>query len=178
MTQMLSSKGKFCSKRVLIKGKFNDLIETLRGLTIRSKARVVKRTADSKAADTAWLEAEGQYAIDTKNELIAAENVADALKHTLQATTDMGQEQTRLDAMKISKEKSITEIEEEEAIIREILGYITTLENSKIEEGTVVEEKASPAVLASRIDAKLSVLTARGSPNAARLASLFRCAVH
>lgn len=96
-------------------------------------AKVALRQSQADSAKSAWLDAEGQYAVDKaafdNDEL----TVASDLKKTLLLQDLVQNSQARLAKVKANNTEELSEIDEEEAIIRELLGYISDLTKSTVD---------------------------------------------
>jgi hypothetical protein len=130
---MLSAKGRVCKNKVYILDKLQTLRNRLQGYIDQGAQKVQKREADEAAAKLAWLDAESQYVISKKKAEDADATVAQDLKRVESLTSLLGLNKARLAKVRASVTEQLSEIDEEEAIIRELLGYIGDLHSSTVD---------------------------------------------
>jgi hypothetical protein len=130
LTSMLSAKGRVCSNKVYILDKMTTLRNKLQGYIEQGVQKVQKRTTDADAAKSAWLDAEGAYLIAKKKAESLDAQVVEDLKKVQSLTELLALNGRRLAKVRASVTEQLSEIDEEEAIIRELLGYIGDLTSS------------------------------------------------
>jgi hypothetical protein len=130
---MLSAKGRVCGNKVVILEKMQTLRNRLQGYIEQGGQKVQKRTADEAAAKSAWLDAEAQYLIQKKAAEDADAAVAQDLKKVESLSSLLELNKARLAKVRAKVTEELSEIDEEEAIIRELLGYIGDLHTSTVD---------------------------------------------
>jgi hypothetical protein len=133
LTTMLSAKGRVCGNKVFILNKMQTLRDRLQGYIDQGVQKVQKREADEAAAKSAWLDAESQYILSKQEAEKADATVADDLKKVASLTGLLELNKARLAKVRASVTEQLSEIDEEEAIIRELLGYISDLHSSTVD---------------------------------------------
>ena len=130
---MLSAKGRVCTNKVLILNKMQTLRDRLKGYINEGEQKVQKRQADADAAKSAWLDSEAEYLILKKK----AEELDALVAADLQTVTSLSSlldlNKARLAKVRASVTEQLAEIDDEEAIIRELLGYIGDLTSSTVD---------------------------------------------
>ncbi len=129
---MLSAKGRVCTNKAYILDKMATLRSKLQGYTEQGAQKVQKRVANADAAKLAWLDAEGAYLIAKKKAESLDAQVAEDLKKVTSLTELLELNTKRLAKVRASVTEQLAEIDEEEAIIRELLGYIGDLTSSTV----------------------------------------------
>jgi hypothetical protein len=130
---MLSAKGRVCKNKVYILDKMQTLRNRLQGYIDDGAQKVQKREAGESAAKSAWLDAEGQYLVSKKQAEDADATVAQDLKSVESLSSLLALNKARLAKVRASTTEQLSEIDEEEAIIRELLGYISDLHSSTVD---------------------------------------------
>jgi hypothetical protein len=130
---MLSAKGRVCGNKVYILDKMQTLRNRLQGYIDAGAQKVQKREVDASAAKSAWLDAESQYLLSKKQAEDADATVAQDLKTVESLTGLLALNKARLAKVRASTTEQLSEIDEEEAIIRELLGYIGDLHSSTVD---------------------------------------------
>jgi hypothetical protein len=130
---MLSAKGRVCTNKVLILNKMQTLRDRLQGYITEGQQKVQKRQADADAAKSAWLDSEAEYLmLKKKAEELDALVTAD-LKTVTSLASLLDLNKARLAKVRASVTEQLAEIDEEEAIIRELLGYLGDLTSSTVD---------------------------------------------
>ena len=119
---MLSAKGRVCNNKVYILDKLQTLRNRLQGYIDQGAQKVQKREADSATAKSAWLDAEGQFQLSKKEAEDADANVEKDIKKVSTLSSLLELNKVRLAKLRASVTEQLSEIDEEEAIIRELLG--------------------------------------------------------
>ena len=127
---MLSAKGRVCNNKVVIVDKMTALRTKLQGYIEQGLQKVQKREAGADAAKQAWLDAEGAYLIAKKKAETLDLQVAEDLKKVASLTELLDLHKKRLAKVRASVTEQLSEIDEEEAIIKELMGYISDLSAS------------------------------------------------
>ena len=130
---MLSAKGRVCKNKVFILDKMQTLRNRLQGYIDQGVLKVQKRESDEAAAKSAWLDAESQYLLSKKKAEDADATVAQDLKKVESLSSLLDLNKARLAKVRASVTEQLSEIDEEEAIIRELLGYIGDLHSSTVD---------------------------------------------
>ena len=130
---MLSAKGRVCKNKVFILDKMQTLRNRLQGYIDQGQLKVQKREADESAAKSAWLDAEAEYILQKKKAEDADAAVAQDLKKVESLTSLLALNKARLAKVRASVTEQLSEIDEEEAIIRELIGYIGDLHSSTVD---------------------------------------------
>jgi hypothetical protein len=130
---MLSAKGRVCGNKVFIMEKLQTLRDRLMGFIEEGARKVKKREDDEAAAKQAWLDAEAQYLVKKKEAEAADAIVAEDLKKVTALSSLLDLNKARLAKLRASVTEQLSEIDEEEAIIRELLGYISDLHSSTVD---------------------------------------------
>ena len=130
---MLSAKGRVCRNKVYILDKMQTLRNRLQGYIEQGVQKVQKREADESAAKSAWLDEEAQYLLQKKKAEDADATLAQDLKKVEALTSLLELNKARLAKVRASVTEQLSEIDEEEAIIRELLGYIGDLHSSTVD---------------------------------------------
>ncbi len=130
---MLSAKGRVCNNKVYILDKMTALRTKLQGYIEQGLQKVQKREDDANAAKQAWLDAEGAYLIAKKKAETLDVQVAEDLKKVTSLTELLDLHKKRLAKVRASVTAQLSEIDEEEAIIKELLGYIGDLTSSTVD---------------------------------------------
>ena len=130
---MLSAKGRVCNNKVGILDKMTALRKRLQGYIQQGEQKVQKREADADAAKQAWLDAEGAYLVDKKKAESLDAQVVEDLKKVTSLMELLELNKKRLAKVRASVTEQLSEIDEEEAIIRELLGYIGDLTSSTVD---------------------------------------------
>jgi hypothetical protein len=133
LTTMLSAKGRVCNNKVFILDKMQALRDRLQGYIDQGLLKVQKRSSDADAAKSAWLDAEGEYLMLKKKAEELDALVAEDLKKVTSLTSLLELNKARLAKVCASVTEQLGEIDEEEAIIRELLGYIGDLTSSTVD---------------------------------------------
>jgi hypothetical protein len=129
---MLSAKGRVCNNKVVIVDKMTALRNKLQGYIDQGLQKVQKRETDANAAKQAWLDAEGAYLIAKKKAETLDLQVAEDLKKVASLTELLDLHKKRLAKVRASVTEQLSEIDEEEAIIKELLGYVGDLTSSTV----------------------------------------------
>jgi hypothetical protein len=130
---MLSAKGRVCNNKVVILDKLQTLRNRLQGYIDEGAQKVQKRETDASNAKSAWLDAEGQYLLAKKTAEDADATVANDLKKVSSLSSLLELNKARLSKLRASTTEQLSEIDDEEAIIRELLGYISDLHSSTVD---------------------------------------------
>ena len=130
---MLSAKGRVCNNKVYILDKLQTLRNRLQGYIDQGAQKVQKREADSATAKSAWLDAEGQFQLSKKEAEDADATVEKDIKEVSTLSSLLELNKVRLAKLRASVTEQLSEIDEEEAIIRELLGYISDLHSSTVD---------------------------------------------
>jgi flagellar biosynthesis chaperone FliJ len=130
---MLSAKGRVCGNKVYILNKMQTLRDRLKGYIDQGSQKVQKREADEAAAKSAWLDAESEYILTKKKAEDSDAIVAEDLKKVASLATLLDLNKARLSKVRASVTEQLSEIDEEEAIIKELLGYISDLHSSTVD---------------------------------------------
>jgi hypothetical protein len=133
LTSMLSAKGRVCNNKVVILDKMTTLRNKLKGYIDEGEKKVKKRETDTDAAKQAWLDEEGAYLIAKSKAESLDKQVAEDLKKVTSLTELLDLNKKRLAKVRASVTEQLSEIDEEEAIIRELLGYIGDLTKSTVD---------------------------------------------
>ncbi len=133
LTTMLSAKGRVCGNKVYILDELQTLRNRLLGYIDQGMQKVQKREADANAAKSAWLDAEAQYLVQKQKAEEYDATVAQDLKKVQSLMSLLDLNKARLSKMRASVTEQLSEIDEEEAIIRELLGYISDLHSSTVD---------------------------------------------
>jgi hypothetical protein len=133
LTSMLSAKGRVCNNKVVILDKMTTLRNKLKGYIDEGDKKVKKRETDASTAKQAWLDAEGAYLIAKSKAESLDKQVAEDLKKVTSLTELLDLNKKRLAKVRASVTEQLSEIDEEEAIIRELLGYIGDLTTSTVD---------------------------------------------
>lgn len=133
LTSMLSAKGRVCNNKAFILDKMLALRNKLQGYTEQGAQKVVKRGTDADAAKTAWLDSEGAYLIAKKKAESLDAQVTEDLKKVTSLTELLELNRKRLAKVRASVTEQLAEVDEEEAIVRELLGYIGDLTSSTVD---------------------------------------------
>jgi hypothetical protein len=126
---MLSANGKVCGNKAYILQQMQQLKDKLIGFQTNARNRLSLRIQQESYAKQAWLDEEGKYAIqkaavnsDTANVEMSVRKVASL------------QDLVALRKARLAKVKNDnTDIDGEDAIIRELLGYINDLTKSTVD---------------------------------------------
>jgi hypothetical protein len=127
---MLSSKGKVCSNKDFILTKLQELLSNLQTFESEGSAKVVLRESQADAAKSSWLDAEGQYSVEKAALDQDDANLAADLKKVSTLQDLVGLNKVRLAKVKANNTEELSEIDDEEAIIKELMGYISDLSAS------------------------------------------------
>jgi hypothetical protein len=130
---MLSTKGKVCGNKDYMLQKMLELRDKLVAFEQEIRKQVDKRAEQESSAKTAWLDEEGQYALQTAALDQAKLNLAADLKKVTSRQDLLALSKARLAKVKAATTDQLSEIDEEEAIIRELLGYISDLTKSTVD---------------------------------------------
>ena len=122
-----------CGNKVLILEKMQTLRDRLQGFIDEGSQKVTKREADANAAKQAWLDAEGAYMVAKKNADSLDAQVAEGMKKVTGLMELLELHKNRLAKVRAAVTEQLSEIDEEEAIIRELLGYIGDLTSSTVD---------------------------------------------
>jgi hypothetical protein len=133
LTTMLSAKGRVCNNKVYILSKMQTLRDRLQGYIEAGAQKVQQREAEESAAKSAWLDSESQYVLAKKQAEHADAAVAQDLKKVASLSELLVLNKARLAKVRASTTEQLSEIDEEEAIIRELLGYIGDLHSSTVD---------------------------------------------
>jgi hypothetical protein len=133
LTTMLSAKGRVCRNKVYILDKMQTLRNRLQGYIDQGSQKVQKRTEQEAAAKSAWLDAEAEYMVQKKAAEDADAAVAQDMKKVEQLMSLLELNKARLAKVRAKVTEELSEIDEEEAIIRELLGYIGDLHSSTVD---------------------------------------------
>jgi hypothetical protein len=132
-TTMLSAKGRVCGNKVLILQKMQQLKDKLVGFQTDARNKLNLRVQQEAAAKRAWLDEEGKYAIQKAAVDLDSANVAESLKNVASLRDLVELRKSRLAKVRAENTEALGEIDEEEAIIRELLGYIGDLTKSTVD---------------------------------------------
>jgi len=133
LTTMLSAKGRVCNNKVYILSKMQTLRDRLQGFIEAGAQKVQSREKAESDAKSAWLDAESQYLLAKKQAEDADATVAQDLKKVESLSGLLALNKARLAKVRASTTEQLSEIDEEEAIIRELLGYISDLHSSTVD---------------------------------------------
>ncbi len=139
---MLSAKGRVCGNKVYILQKMRQLRDKLVGFQTDAQNKLNLRVQQEASAKRAWLDEEGQYAIQKAAVDLDNANVAISLKNVASLRDLVELRNSRLSKVRAENTEALSEIDEEEAIIRELLGYIGDLTTSTVD--VVLCQPSSP----------------------------------
>ena len=108
-------------------------MKKLQDFIVQGSSKVALRQTQADTAKSAWLDAEGQYEIDTKKVATDELNIAADMKKVSLLTEVVSANRARLAKVKASNTEQLGEIDDEEAIIRELLDYINDLTTSTVD---------------------------------------------
>ncbi len=130
---MLSTKGKVCGNKDYMIQKMLDLRDRLVAFEHEIKSELNKRVEQESSTKRAWLDEEGRYAVQTAARDHAKVNVAADLNKVSLHQDLLALSKARLSKVRSNTTEQLSEIDEEEAIIRELLGYIGDLTESTVD---------------------------------------------
>jgi hypothetical protein len=130
---MLSAKGRVCGNKVYILKKMKELKDRLIGFQTDARSKLNLRVQQEASAKQAWLDEEGRYAVQKAAVDLASTNVAKSLKNVASLQDLVELRKARLSKVRAENTEVLGEIDEEEAIIRELLGYIGDLTKSTVD---------------------------------------------
>jgi hypothetical protein len=130
---MLSAKGRVCNNKVFILDKMQALKNRLQGYIDQGSQKVQKRETDTATAKSAWLDAESQYLLSKQKAESSDGTVAQDLKKVETLSSLLELNKARLAKVRASVTEQLSEIDEEEAIIKELLGYVGDLTSSTVD---------------------------------------------
>ncbi len=117
-----------------------QLKEKLVGFQADAQSKLNLRVQQKASAKKNWLDEEGRYAIQKAAVDLGSANVAKSLKNVASLQDLVELRNARLAKVRADNTEALGEIDEEEAIIRELLGYIGDLTKSTVD---VVHRQAS-----------------------------------
>lgn len=121
------SESKLCPVNGIVIKKMQELLAKLKNLRIAASDRVNARKAEADAAQQAWLDAEGKTAVLKKTSEDKTLSYNNQLKLVTDLTTDVKLDTQRFDMMSTNYTREKAEIEEEEEVIRLIIGDLKEL---------------------------------------------------
>ena len=130
---MLSAKGRVCGNKVYILQKMQQLRDKLVGFQTDALNRVNLRDQQAASSKAAWLDAEGKYAILKAAVDLDTAQIARSEKNVANLQDLIALRKARLAKVRAENSEALSEIDEEEAIIRELLGYISDLTKSTVD---------------------------------------------
>jgi hypothetical protein len=130
---MLSAKGKVCGNKAYILQKMQQLKDRLIGFKTEALNKLNLRVQQEATAKNAWLDEEGRYAVQKAAVELDTTNIDKSLK-TVASLLDLVElRKARVSKVRADNTEALGEIDEEEAIIRELLGYIGDLTKSTVD---------------------------------------------
>jgi hypothetical protein len=132
-TTMLSAKGRVCGNKDYILQKMWQLKDKLVGFQTDAQNKLNLRIQQEIAAKKAWLDEEGKYAVQKAAVELDSANMARSLKNVASLQDLVELRKARISKIRADNTNALSEIDEEEAIIRELLGYISDLTKSTVD---------------------------------------------
>jgi hypothetical protein len=130
---MLSATQRVCGNKDIIFQKMKQLRDKLVGFVIDGQNKLNLRVQQESSTKQIWLDEEGQYAIQKAACERGKITVASDVKHVIYVQDLLALSKIRLAKVKANNTEELGEIDDEEAIIRELLGYISDLTKSTVD---------------------------------------------
>jgi hypothetical protein len=130
---MLSAKGSVCGNKVFILDKMQTLKNKLQGYIDQGSQKVQQRVTDADAAKSAWLDAESQHLLSKQKAESSDATVAQELKKVESLSSLLELNKSRLAKVRAATTEELSKIDNEEAIIKELLGYVGDLTASTVD---------------------------------------------
>jgi hypothetical protein len=152
---MLSAKGRVCGNKVYILQKMQQLRDRLVGFQTDAQSKLNLRVQQKATTNQKWLDEEGRYAIQKAAVDLGTANVAKSMKNVASLQDLVELRKARLAKVRADNTEALGEIDDEEAIIRELLGYIGDLTKSTVD---VVRRQRRFAPPASHRDSPIACM--------------------
>jgi hypothetical protein len=130
---MLSAKGKVCGNKEYIVQKMKELKDKLIGFRTDAQKKVDVRVQQEASAIQAWLDEEGRYAVQKAAVEQDTTNIDKSVKAVASLVDLVAFRKARVSKVTADNTEALGEIDEEVAIIRELLGYISDLTKSTVD---------------------------------------------